>query len=59
MYIHMCMYNIYIYIYICATATVFLVRSFASLFNIPAYTRLVSNSAPTWSSRCGFTACHF
>ena len=23
------------------------------------YTRLVSNSAPTWSSRCCFTACHF
>ena len=25
----------------------------------PNYTRLVSNSAPTWSSRCSFTACHF
>ena len=23
------------------------------------YTRLVSNSVPTWSSRCCFTACHF
>ena len=23
------------------------------------YTRLVSNSAPMWSSRCCFTACHF
>ena len=23
------------------------------------YTRLVSNSAPTWSSRCCFTARHF
>ena len=23
------------------------------------YIRLVSNSAPTWSSRCCFTACHF
>ena len=23
------------------------------------YTRLVSNSAPTWSSKCCFTACHF
>ena len=23
------------------------------------FTRLVSNSAPTWSSRCCFTACHF
>ena len=24
-----------------------------------AYTRLVSNSAPTWPPRCRFTACHF
>ena len=24
-----------------------------------AYTRLVSNSAPVWSSRCCFAACHF
>ena len=23
------------------------------------YTRLASNSAPTWSSRCCFAACHF
>ena len=26
---------------------------------LDVYTRLVSNSAPTWSSRCCFTACHF
>ena len=27
--------------------------------SVEAYTGLVSNSAPTWSSRCCFTACDF
>ena len=32
---------------------------FDSASSCSTYTRLVSNSAPTWSSRCCFTACHF
>ena len=28
-------------------------------FEPSMYTRLVSNSAPAWSSGCCFTACHF
>ena len=29
------------------------------IMRVSVYTRLVSNSAPTWSSRCCFIACHF
>ena len=35
------------------------VRSHCSILMMLLYTRLVSNSVPTWSSRCCFTACHF
>ena len=48
MYVCMC---IYIYIYMLLGL---LVNYIAVI-----YTRLVSNSAPTWSSRCCVTACHF
>ena len=66
MYTHVC---IYIYIYIHNTHVFMYSVLHAARQSFPAaescanagttYTRLVSNSAATWSSRCCFTACHF
>ena len=59
---------IYIHIYICIFVHVCVQVAWAQArmpgVNVPPcgdveYTRRVSNSAPTWSSRCCFTACHF
>ena len=53
------LFDIIVYVLESSLISPTLIQSMSHALRADRYTRLVSTSAPTWSSKCCFTACHF